>query len=75
MNTDLRETAKGNLEKGVFKLMNNSDFGKTVENIRKYRDIKLGKTEARRNYLISKPNYHTTKFLSKNLLAIDMRKT
>ena len=45
-----------------------------MKNVRKYRDIKLLTTERRRNYLVSEPNYHTTKFLTENLLAIEMRK-
>ena len=55
--------------------MNNSAFGKTMENVRKHRDIKLVTTEKRRNYLVSEPNCHSTKFFAKNLLAIEMRKT
>ena len=55
--------------------MNNAVFGKTMENVRKHRDIKLVTTERRRNYLVSEPNYHTTKFFTENLLAIEMRKT
>ena len=54
--------------------MNNAVFGKTMENVRKHRDIKLVTTERRRNYLVSKPNYHTTKFFTKNLLAIEVKK-
>ena len=42
--------------------MNNAVFEKTMENMRKHRDFKLVTTERRRNYLVSKPNYHTTKF-------------
>ena len=57
----------------TFKLMNNAVFGKTMENIRKHRDIKLITTNRRRNYLVSEPNYQTTKWLSKNLLAIKMK--
>ena len=46
-----------------------------MENVRKHRNIKLVTTESRRNYLVSEPNYHTTKFFTENLLAIEMRKT
>ena len=55
--------------------MNNSVFGKPVENVRKHRDIKLGTTEERRIKLVSEPNYHTTKHFCDNLLAIEMEKT
>ena len=71
----LRKKAKIGLKKGFFKVMNNSVFGKTMENVRKHRDIKLVTTERRRNYLASEPHYHTIKFLTKNLLAIEMKKT
>ena len=64
MNTKLRKKAKNNFEKDFFKLMNNVVFGKTVENVRKHKDIELVKTEKRRNYLVSEPNYHTTKFFT-----------
>ena len=63
MNTDLRKIAKNDFENIFFKLMNNEVFGKTMENVRKHRDIKLLTTESRRNYLVLEPNYHTTKFL------------
>ena len=46
-----------------------------MENVRKHRNIKLVTTERRRNYLVSEPNYHTTKFFTENLLAIEMGKT
>ena len=54
--------------------MDNSVFGKTMENVRKFRDIKLVTTERRRNYLVSEPNYHTTKIFTENLLSIEMKK-
>ena len=54
--------------------MNNSVFGKTMENIRKHRDIKLVATDKRRNQSVSEPNYHTTKWFLENLLAIEMKK-
>ena len=63
MNTDLRKIAKNDFENIFFKLMNNEVFGKTMENVRKHRDIKLLTTESRRNFLVLEPNYHTTKFL------------
>ena len=55
--------------------MNNQVFGKAIENIRKHRDIKLVTAERRRIYLVSEPNYHTTKFFTETLLTIEMRKT
>ena len=55
--------------------MNNAVFGKTMENLRKHRDIRLVSTGKRRNQLVSEPNYHTTKWFSEKLLAIEMKKT
>ena len=75
MNTKLRKEAKNEFEKDFFKLMNNSVFGKTMENVRNHRDIKLVTTDEKRNKLVSEPNYHTTKHFSENLLAIEMKKT
>ena len=74
MNTDLRKKAENDFEKDFFKLMNNAVFGKTIENVRKHRDIKLVTTERRRNYVVSESNYHTTKFFTEHLLAIEMKK-
>ena len=54
--------------------MNNAVFGKAMKNVRKHRDIKLVATERRRNYLVSDANYHTTKFFTELLLAIEMKK-
>ena len=75
MNTRLRTEVKNDFEKNFFKLMNNSVFGKTMENVRNHRDIKLVTTNERRNKLASEPNYHTTTQFSENLIAIEMRKT
>ena len=55
--------------------MNNSVFGKAMENVRKHRDIKLVTTEEKRIKLVSEPNYHTTKQFSENLLVIEAKKT
>ena len=74
MNTGLRKKAKNDFEKNFFKLMNIVVFEKSMENIRKYRDIKLVTTGRRRNYLVSEPNYHTTKFSTENLLATEIKK-
>ena len=75
MNTDLRKKVKNDFEKYFFKLINNAGVGKTMKNVRKHKDIKLATTERRKNYLVSKPNYHTTKIFSENLLAIEKEKT
>ena len=75
MNTDLRKKAKNDFEKKFFKLMNNAVFGKAMENVEKHRDIKLVATERKSNYLLSEPNYHTTKFFKENLLVTEIKKT
>ena len=75
MNTKLRKQAKNDFEKEFFKLMNNSVFGKTMENVRKHRDIELVTTDKRRNQLVLELNCHTTKCFSENLLAIEMKNT
>ena len=74
-NTELRKLAKNDFEKDLFKLMNNSVFGKTMENIRKYRDIKLVTTDKKRSKLVSEPNYHTINYISEDLSVIEMNKT
>ena len=53
--------------------MNKSVFGRTFMNFRKQRDIKLVTTDKRRNQLVSESNYHTTKWFSENLLAMEMK--
>ena len=75
MNTELRKLAKNDFEKDFFKLMNNAEFGKTMGNIRKHRDIKLVTTDQRRNKLVSEPNYHTMNYISEDLSIIEMNKT
>ena len=74
MNTKLRQKAKDNFEKDFFKPVNNAVFGKTMENVRKQWNIKLVTTERRRDYLVSKPSYYTSKFFTEDLLFIGMRK-
>ena len=73
-NTDLRAKATNDFEKDFFKLMNNAIFGKTMENVRKHRNIKLVKTDKKRNRLVSEPNYHTMKLIDDNLAITEMKK-
>ena len=75
MNTELRKAAKNDFEKDLFKLMNNSVFGKTMENIRNHRDIKLVTTDKKRSKLVSEPNYHTINLISEDLSITEMKKT
>ena len=74
MNTELRKLAENDFEKDLFKLMNNSVFGKTMENIRRHRDIKLVTTDKKRSKLVSEPNYHTINLISEDLSIIEMKK-
>ena len=75
MSTKLRQQAKNDFKKDFFKFMNNVVFGKTIGNVRKYKNIKLTTTERRRNCLVSEPNYHTTEFYTEKLLALEIRIT
>ena len=75
MKTELRKLARNDFEKDLFKLMNNSVFGKTMENIRKHRDIKLVTTDKKTSKLVSEPNYHTINLISEDLSIIEMKKT
>ena len=75
MNTRLRITATNDFFKDFFKLMNNAVFGKTMENVRKHRDIKIVTTNKQRKKFASEPNYHTTKYISEDLLIMEMKKT
>ena len=71
MNTELRKNAKNGFENNFF---NNSVFGKTMENVRNHRDIKLVTSDKRRKRLVSKPNCHLHKKISDHLMAIEMKK-
>ena len=68
-NTDLRKKGKNDFEKDFFKLMNKAVFGKTMENMRKHRDIKLVTAEGRTNYLVSETNYHTKKVFCRKFIS------
>ena len=74
MNTELRKKAQNELERNFFKLMNNSVFRKTMENVRNHRDIKLLTSDKRRKQLVSEPNYHSHKNFSEHLMTIEMKK-
>ena len=66
MNAKLKEGKKKIFKEDFFKLMNTVVFGKTMQNVRKHRNIKLVTKERRRYYLVSEPNYDTTKFFNRN---------
>ena len=74
-NTELRKLAKNDFEKDFFKLMNNAVFGKTMENVRKHRNIKLVITDKKRSKLVSEPNYHTMNYNSEDLSITEMKRT
>ena len=74
MNTDLGKKENIDFKKDFLNLMNNAVFGKNMENVRKYRNTKLITIEKIANYLVSEHNYHTTKFFTKKLLVIEMKK-
>ena len=75
MNTNLRTKAKNNFEKDFFKLMNNSVFGKTMENIRNRVNVKLVNTQEKFKKLSAKPNYKSCKIFNENLISVHMKKT
>ena len=66
MNTELRKQARNEFEKEFFKLLNNSVFGKTMENVRNHTDIKLVVTNGQREKLVSEPNFHNQNNFLKN---------
>ena len=74
MNTKLRAKAKNNFEKDFFKLMNNSVFGKTMENIRNRVDVKLVNTPEKLLKLVAKPYYKNQNIFSENLVSVHMKK-
>ena len=73
MNTELRKKTKNEFEKDFFKLMNNAVFGKTMENMRNHRDIKLKTSDKRRGILASEPDYHSSKCILKDLMIMEMK--
>ena len=75
-NTNLRAMAKNNFEKDFYKLMNNSVFGKTMENLRNRVDVRLVNTKEKLRKLVAKPNLKSPpKIYSENLVSVHMRKT
>ena len=73
MNTELRKVVDNDFD--FCKLMNNAVFRKTMENMRKHRDIKLVTTDKKRSKLVSEPNYHTINLIAEGLSIIEMEKT
>ena len=74
-NTDLRKTASSSFEKDFFKLMNNSVFGKTIENIRKRQNVNVIDNRKMAVKLSSKPNFERLTIFDENLVAVHMKKT
>ena len=74
MNTKYRKEAKNDCENDVFRLMNNSGFGKPSGNARNHRDIRLVTSDKQRKRLVSEPNYYSHKKLSEHLMAIEIKK-
>ena len=74
-NTELRKTAANSFEKDFFKLMNNSVFGKTIENIRKRQNIKLVDNRKKALKLVSQPNFERATIFDKNFIAVHMKRT
>ena len=74
-NTDLRKEAKNAFEKDFFKLMNNSVFGKTIENIRKRQNVHIIDNRKMADKLSSKPNFERSTIFHENLAAVHMKKT
>lgn len=66
----MRKKVKNDFEKDKFVLMNSSDFGKIMGNVRIHKDIKLLKNGARRSYSVSEPNYYTAKRLLEKITRI-----
>ena len=74
MNTQLRAKVANEFEKDFYKLCNSSVYAKTMEHVRKHRDIRLVKTNKKRNIIACEPNYHSTKCISEDLLIMEMKK-
>ena len=75
LNTRLRAEAENEFEEDFFKLMNNSVYGKTIENLRKRVDISLVNSEKKAKRMTTKPNFKKCTIFSEDLCAIEMRKT
>ena len=74
LNTRLRKDAKNEFEKDFFKLMNNSVFGKTMENIRNHKDMKLVTSDKKYLKYVMKSNFKDGHPFSKHLFAVEIRK-
>ena len=75
LNTELRTKGTADFEKDFFKLMNNSVFGKTMENVRNRVNVKLVTNELSLNKLVKKPNFKSANIFHENLVPIHMEKT
>ena len=73
-NVEFRMKADNDFERDYFKLLNNSFYGKTMENVRKQRDIRLVNNENKRSKIASEPNYNGTKYISEDFLIMELKK-
>ena len=74
LNIELRKKATNGFEKDFFKMMCNAVFGKTMQNVKSEKDIKLFTTNIQRKKLVNQPNFYSSIWFSNNLLAIEMKK-
>jgi hypothetical protein len=74
LNTELRQASKSKFEEDLFKLMNNSFFGKTCEDVRKYKEVKIVMEEKKAQRILNKPTMKQWKIYGESLAAIQLRR-
>ena len=75
LNTKLRQKSNNKFEENFFKLMNNSFFGKTCEDVRKYRDVRIARKTEKVSKLVAKPQYKEHRIYDENMVSILLKKT
>ena len=74
LNTKFRQQATSKFDEDFFKLMNNSFFGKTCEDVRKYKEVKIAMTETRIKKLTARPTVKQWKTIEENLVAVQLKR-